>query len=262
MSQQINLFNPIFLKQKKILSAVNMLEALGLLFIGVIVFYGIASFNNTELARQADETARHYRRSKLQLAELSARYAPIKIDVALEAEVKNQQAQVASRQALLDSLGVGALTNDTSYAEYMRALARQSLGGLWLTGFKVFNGGKDMEIIGRALQPELVPSYIRRLRQERTMQGRAFDSLAMEQRQGQLPADASRPGSAPERYSYTEFRLGSTHAELPSAGLAVSSERAQPAPSAGSLQEKSAPASQEGALHKAPPAQDRDAGPR
>ncbi len=262
MSQQINLFNPIFLKQKKILSALNMLEALGLLFIGVIVFYGIASFNNTELARQADETARHYRRAKLQLAELSLRYAPKKVDAALEAEVKNLQAQAASRQALLDSLGVGALTNDTSYAEYMRALARQSLGGLWLTGFKVVNGGKDMEIVGRALRPELVPSYIRRLRQERTMQGRAFDSLAMAQRQGQLPADVSRPGSAPERYSYTEFRLGSTHAELPSAGVAEPSEKAQPATPAGTLQEKSAPAPQEGASQVVPPAQNRDAGAR
>jgi len=238
MSQQINLFNPIFLKQKKILSALNMLEALGLLFIGGIVFYGVAGFHNTELARQADETASQYRRAKLQLAELSLRYAPKKVDVALDADVKNLQAQVASRQALLDSLGVGALTNDTSYAEYMRALARQSLGGLWLTGFKVVNGGKDMEIIGRALQPELVPSYIRRLRQERTMQGRAFDSLAMVQRQGQLPGDASRPASAPTTYSYTEFRLGSVHAELSSAEPFA---KAEPAPSAQSFQEKSAP---------------------
>ena len=262
MSQQINLFNPIFLKQKKILSAVNILEALGLLFIGVIVFYGIASFNNTELARQADETARNYRRTKLQLAELSLRYAPKKVDVALEAEVKNLQPQVASRQALLDSLGVGALTNDTSYAEYMRALARQSLAGLWLTGFKVVNGGKDMEIVGRALQPELVPSYIRRLRQERTMQGRAFDSLAMAQRQGQLPAVASRPSGAPGRYSYTEFRLGSSHAELSSVGPAEPGENAEPAPPAGSLQKESAAAPQERTLQKVPPPDDRDAGAR
>ena len=35
MSQQINLFNPIFLKQKKTFSAVNMLDALALLLVGV-----------------------------------------------------------------------------------------------------------------------------------------------------------------------------------------------------------------------------------
>lgn len=217
MSQQINLFNPVFLKQKKTFSALNMLEALGLLLIGVIVFYGLASFQTVELARQADETARLYRQSKLQLADFSARYAPKKADAALDTEVKNLQAELNARQALLASMGVGALTNDTSYAEYMRALARQSLGGLWLTSFRIGNGGAQMEIIGRALQPELVPSYIRRLNQERTLQGRAFDSLLMTRKQETLPAEVSAASGAPPSYSYTEFRLGSNHAELPPA---------------------------------------------
>ncbi len=235
MSQQINLFNPIFLKQKKTFSALNMVEALGLLLIGVIVFYGFASYEATGLARQADETARQFRQSKLQLAEVSVRYAPKKADASLEADVANLQADVNARQALVSSLGVGALTNDTSYAEYMRALARQSVGGLWLTGFKVGNGGAQMEIIGRALQPELVPAYIHRLNQERTMQGRAFDSLIMEQRQGALSADASRPEGAPTGYNYTEFRLGSTHAELPP-GVAEPAEKSALAPLVNVLQ--------------------------
>ncbi|HEY5292594.1 MAG TPA: hypothetical protein VIJ43_09805, partial [Burkholderiales bacterium] len=79
-------------------------------------------------------------------------------------------------------------------------------------------GGAEIEISGRALQPELVPSYIRRLNQEPAMRGRAFDSLSMTQQQGALPADASRPAGAPASYSYTEFRLGSSHAGLPSVG--------------------------------------------
>ena len=95
----------------------------------------------------------------------------------------------------------------------MRALARQSLAGLWLTSFKVGNGGADMEIVGRALQPELVPSYIHRLNQERAMHGRAFDSLSMTQQTGALTADAT--AGTPVSYNYIEFRLGSSHAGLP-----------------------------------------------
>jgi len=262
MSQQINLFNPIFLKQKKTFSALNMLEALGLLLIGVIVFYGLAGFQTTELARQAGETARLYRQSKLQLAEVSARYAPKKADAELDAQVASLQAQISARQALLGSLGVGALTNDTSYAEYMRALARQSLGGLWLTGFRVSNGGAQMEIVGRALQPELVPSYIRRLNQERTMKGRAFDSLSMARRQEALPADVTRPGSTPPDYSYTEFRLGSSHAELPSVVAAEPAEKTAQASLAGSVQEKSVLAPSGNGLKDVPPGQTRGGGSR
>lgn len=214
MSQQINLFNPIFLKQKKTFSAVNMLDAMALLLVGVFAFYAYASIEILTLDRQAAATARQYDQSKLRLAQTSARYAPKKTDAALEAEVNNLQVQLSARQATLSNLGIGAAVSQASYAEYLRALARQSLGGLWLTGFKVGKGGAEIEISGRALQPELVPTYIRRLNQERALQGRAFDSLSMTRRDGPLPADASRPASAPASYSYTEFRLGAVHAEM------------------------------------------------
>jgi hypothetical protein len=215
MSQQINLFNPIFLKQKKSFSALNMLEALGLLLFGVLVFYGYARFQTANLTQQAEETSRQYNQSTLRLAQTSARYAPKKMDPALEAEVNNLQALLSTRKAALNRLGLGAPGHEAGYAEYMRALARQSLAGLWLTGFKVAKGGAEIEISGRALQPELVPAYIRRLNGEQAMQGRAFESLSMTQGESALPVDAARPTVAPASYSYTEFRLGTSHGELP-----------------------------------------------
>lgn len=218
MSQQINLFNPIFLKQKKTFSAVNMLDALALLLVGVAAFYAYASIETLNLDRQSVETGRQYNQAKLRLAEASAQFTPKKTDANLEAEVNRLQSQLNERKATLSNLGVGAAAKDTSYAEYLRALARQSLGGLWLTGFKVGKGGAEIEIVGRALQPELVPSYIRRLGQERAMQGRAFDALSMTQKQEALPADASRSAGAPASFSYTEFRLGSSHTEQPAGG--------------------------------------------
>jgi hypothetical protein len=228
MSQQINLFNPIFLKQKKTFSAVTMLDALALLLVGVAAFYTYASIETLNLDRQSVVTARQYDQARVQLTETSARYAPKKIDAGLEAEVNNLQAQLNARKGALDSLGIGQLTNTANYAEYLRALARQSLAGLWVTGFRLGKGGAEMEITGRALQPELVPSYIHRLNQEPAMHGRAFDSLSMTQQAGTLPADASRPAGAPSSYRYTEFRLGSGHAELRSDGGAEPSRRAVP----------------------------------
>ncbi len=218
MSQQINLFNPIFLKQTRTFSAVAMLDTLAVLLVGVAVFYAYASIESLNLDRQSVETARLYNQARVRLAEASARYAPKKIDANLEAEVNNLQAQLNARKATLDNLGIGLLADGVSYAEYMRALARQSLAGLWLTGFRVGKGGAELEIIGRALQPDLVPSYIQRLNQERAMHGRAFASLSMTQQEGAQPADASRPAGAPAGYNYTEFRLGSSQAKLPADG--------------------------------------------
>jgi len=218
VTQQINLFNPIFLKQKKIFSAVNMLDALALLLVGVTLFYGYASIETLNLDRQSVETARQYYQSKTRLSQASARYAPKIADPALAAEVNALQAQVNARKATMQDLGGRVFAGGSGYAEYMRALARQSLAGLWLTGFSIGKGGAEMEISGRALRPELVPSYIQRLTQERALQGRAFDSLSMTQRDGTLPADASRPGAAPASYVYTEFRLVSSQAVVAAGG--------------------------------------------
>jgi hypothetical protein len=238
MSQQINLFNPVFLKQKKMFSAVKMLDALALLLVGVFAFYAYASIESLNLDRQSVETARQFDQAKLRLAQTSARYAPKKTDAALEAEVNALQAQLNARKAAFISIGIGAPAQDASYAEYMRALARQSQVGLWLTGFKVAKGGAELEISGRALQPEQVPSYIRRLNREHALQGRAFESLTMTQRQAALPADASRPAGAPANFNYTEFRLASGHGELPTetATEAAAAPAAAPA-AAGPLRE-------------------------
>ncbi|MHB8667918.1 MAG: PilN domain-containing protein [Burkholderiales bacterium] len=214
MTQQINLFNPIFLKQKKTFSAVNMLDAMAVLLVGVALFYGYASIQTLNLDRQSVETARQYYQSKARLTEASERYAPKKANPALAEEVESLQAQVNARKANLQDLGASALGGGAGYAEYMRALARQSLAGLWLTGFSVGDGAVEMEISGRALHPELVPAYIRRLAQEPALRGRAFDSLSMTQRDGTLSADPARPGTAVANYVYTEFRLVSSHAGL------------------------------------------------
>jgi hypothetical protein len=218
MTQQINLFNPIFLKQKKIFSAVNMLDALALLLVGVALFYGYASIQTLNLDRQSVETARQYYQSKTRLSQAGARYAPKIPDAALAAEVNTLQAQVNARKATMQNLGGRVFGSGPGYAEYMRALARESLAGLWLTGFSIGMGGAEMEISGRALRPELVPSYIQRLSRERALQGRAFDSLSMTQHDGALPADTSRPGATPANYVYTEFRLVSRRPGLPAGG--------------------------------------------
>jgi hypothetical protein len=207
LSQQINLFNPVFLKQKKVFSAVNMVDTMAVLIVGVAAFYGYASIETLNLDRQAIETSRQYEQSKARLAQTSARYAPKKADASLEAEVKNLQAQLSARKATLDSLGIDQPDSGVSYAGYLRALARQSLGGLWLTGFRVGNGGAEMEINGRALHAELVPSYIQRLKQEQAMQGRAFDSLSLTLAEEALPAVATAAAGTPSNFSYIAFRL-------------------------------------------------------
>ena len=54
MSQQINLYNPLLLKQQKLFSLRTMAQALGLILLGNFLFYGYASYRTANLRnRQA-----------------------------------------------------------------------------------------------------------------------------------------------------------------------------------------------------------------
>jgi hypothetical protein len=95
----------------------------------------------------------------------------------------------------------GAFGNQQGYAEYLRAFSRQSLSGLWLTGFSIAGSG-ELEIRGRVLSPDLLPSYIQRLNREAVLAGRSFARLEMSR-----PKSEPAAGKAPLLPRHLEFSL-------------------------------------------------------
>ena len=61
MAQQINLFNPIFLRQKLYFSAVAMAQALALIALGVLAIYVYQASQNAKLQRVAADAFQHLR---------------------------------------------------------------------------------------------------------------------------------------------------------------------------------------------------------
>ncbi len=179
MSQQINLFNPLFLEKKKYFSAVAMTQALGLIVLGLAVFYGFAFWQDRNLARQTGESGRAYELQKQQFAKVGADLSPERREAQLDQDLKSIEAGIALRQSLLRELGTGGFAGPTGYSEYLRAFARQTVQGLWLTSIQVGEGGAQLVMSGRALQADLVPVLIGRLRQESMFRGRPLEALAI-----------------------------------------------------------------------------------
>jgi hypothetical protein len=117
--------------------------------------------------------------------------------------------QLKGEEEVLEVLQSGRLGNTQGYSGYMRAFARQTVNGLWLTEFGIKGAGNEMLLGGRTLRPELVPAYIQRLNQEVAMQGRDFAALEM-QRPKMESASKDKPPKVP---NYLEFRLHSGFAE-------------------------------------------------
>jgi len=218
VSQQINLFNPIFLKQKKHFSAKTMLQGLGLILLGSIAVVAYARLQLSNLNNEAIATANRLKATQEQLTKVVTEYAPKKKSGALEGEIKQAETDLKARQHVIDLVQRGDLGSTKGYSAYFRALSRQIVGGLWLTGFRIDGG--EIELRGRALQPELVPEYIARLGQEPVMKGKSFSALEMHVPLVDKPvksdASASGAGAATQQVpaSYIEFRLRSAASAL------------------------------------------------
>lgn len=177
MSQQINLFNPIFLQQKKIFSTRTMAQALGVLVLGVVAMGLYGNARVAALQKQADAGAAQLQARQARLLAVNAEFPPRQKDPALAAEVLEAERQLGALREVSGVLQGGGLGNTRGYAEYFRALARQHVEGLWLTGLTISGAGSEIGVRGRALDPEAVPGYLTRLTREPVMQGKGFGSL-------------------------------------------------------------------------------------
>jgi hypothetical protein len=209
MSQQINLFNPIFMKQRKYFSLLAMLQALGMIIAGSLAFYGFAIYQVNQLNKQLEENTKRYNAEQQRLANYVSEFSPQMSGQLLQNEVQRLEKEVAVESEIIDTLKSGAVGNTIGYSEYMRAFARQAVQGLWLTGFKVTGDAAQISLSGGVVSPELLPIYIQRLGKERIMRGKTFSALKMQQAKvdagvgaGQAPVPAAR--------HYVEFTLHSS----------------------------------------------------
>lgn len=209
MSQQINLFNPIFLKQKKIFTALPMAEALGIIVAGALLLNWYAARNVSELEQEAAVGKAMLAKREQRLTAARSQFAPRAKDPALAAQVTAAEAELKALHDVSSVLQGGALGNTAGYAEYFRAFSRQNVSGLWLTGVSINGAGNDIGVQGRAMQATLIPNYIARLTGERVMHGKTFASLDIGRPEAAASA-ASTSAPAPAAAPFVEFSLQST----------------------------------------------------
>ncbi|MDD4911374.1 MAG: fimbrial assembly protein [Sideroxydans sp.] len=202
MSQQINLFNPIFLKQKKHFSLVTMLQALGLIIVGSMLFYAYARYQVHQMGLQKQAMTTRYEAEQRRFAEYANQFSPSRANEILNEELAILEAQSAKQNELIDTLKSGAIGNTRGYSEFMRAFSRQAVNGLWLTGFDIKGDGATMGIKGATTNPQSLPIFIQRMNKEEIMRGKTFAVLQMRQSTGGEDKSSAN--------SYLEFTLQSS----------------------------------------------------
>ena len=224
MAQQINLINPALIPR------FDPFNGRYVAFTGLIVLAVVVAVEAWVGARakqlQQEEAAASAQLTHLQteLASATKALASRKTNPALTAELEKTRTLVALRQGVVEALEAGAAGETKGFAEYFKGLSRQTLEGIWLTGFAV--RGNELELQGRMLDPAVLPGYLVRLNGETAFAGKRFAALDLRGVEASAAANqvavAGAPveGKAKARHlpAYTEFVLRSTIDSVPDSG--------------------------------------------
>jgi len=206
--QQINLFNDLFEQKTQRVTARTMAIGGGVLALGLAGVAVHAKLGTDRLQREFDTNAARQAQVQKRLASVNADYAPRRKDATLDAALIEANGQLDALRRVADTIKRGDLGNTQGYAEYFRALARQRVEGLWLTGVSVAGAGQEIGVRGRAMDPALVPGFLGRLRNEPVMQGKPVGSLQIgEAAAVKVAGKDGKEASTPA--PYVEFSLQS-----------------------------------------------------
>jgi hypothetical protein len=203
MSQQINLFNPLFMRKEKYFSTRTMLQSLGLIALGLIAIYVYAWWQSSEIGRLAAGSGRQLAAQRDQFVALSGQGR----SKLLQAEVARLEADVRARRGVIDVLQGGGLGNSDGFSRYFAAFARRPMHGVWLTGFSVDDNGNVLNIRGRVLHPDLVPAYLKALNEEDVMRGRLVTELKLVARDESDARRGAAAGANAGPVRFVEFDL-------------------------------------------------------
>lgn len=204
MSQQINLYSPIFRKQTKIFSATTMVQGLGLMVLVIAVFYYYVAAQSSLLELRTAESDQQLKSELERLKVYSARESPAERLKLLAERKKLLEDTLASQSQALDALKAGSFGRSEGYSDTLRALARITVDGIWLTRVDFAAGGGELSLSGRAVRAELVPAYLERLRADELLRAQSFALLEVTR-----PPPAPPAAGVPPAPVLVEFTLSS-----------------------------------------------------
>lgn len=179
MYQQINLYQPIFRKQRQIFSAVTVAQSLGLVAAALLAVYGYGVFKVSSLELEVVQLEGREKALTTQLERIDPSLTANRREET-EQELRRLNATLLDQQRLIEVLRDGPLGNAEGFSPYLAALGRRRTPELWLTQFAINGSSGAIELAGRSVRPDLVPAYLQRLGREPVLVGQQFDEFEIE----------------------------------------------------------------------------------
>jgi cell division protein FtsL len=180
INQQVNLFQPIFRKERKLLSFKVLLQACA----AVVVVLALLFVWSLQQTRQMDAELAQLKQQQSQystkLTKVSARLASMKTDSEPQLALAKLEQELAARKKVVAKLRRVKDSYSKGVSAYLESFSRQAPRGVWLTGFTVQAGGEGLVIRGSSLQPSLIPTFLQQLSSEDALRGTEFGLLQIQ----------------------------------------------------------------------------------
>lgn len=163
--QQVNLYLPEFQPRREPMSAIHMGLILLAVLVVTIVWSVFSGLRTTQLEASLEAEREQLRALQSEVQALTAQL-PARRGASAEEQVAELRAEVRRREQILNVISRQNLGNAEGFSAQLQTLARQSLEDLALSHFALKSGGNYVELAGRVQRPELVPMYLRRLRED------------------------------------------------------------------------------------------------
>jgi cell division protein FtsB len=192
--QQINLYQPIFRREKKVFSALAMAQVAGAVLVMLLLAWAWGAWQAGRLTEDVAALKRQRDTQARQLEQLKQRYAVTTPSVALEQE-KNRLAQMqAARADALRVLGSSVGGNRQGFSRHLAALARRPVPGVWFSSVQLDGGGARLALKGHALRPQLVPQWMQAIAAETEFAKREFEVFTLSGTAGRVDFELATMG--------------------------------------------------------------------
>ena len=179
MNQQINLYQPIFRRERHVFGAYTMAKAASLVVVALVGFYifGLVEVMGLESeVRQLEAREQSYSAQLQRIAAGTSGQQTATIDD----ELKLLNRQLADKQRLVEVLRTQQFGKTIGFSARLKALAEHTVDGVWLTRIIADGGSQGLYLRGESIHEELIPAYLRSLSEAADLDGLLFDSLRVE----------------------------------------------------------------------------------
>jgi len=182
--QQINLYQPAVEVRGDSFAAGSALRVSGLAVACLVAVWAYGQWRVVRLERAVQSLEQQHHRQDATMAALNTARAADVTPEQMQARVATLAAELAVRSRTLELLRSGTAGQVGGFSTRLAALARRPLPGLWIDHVVLSGMSESMTVAGTALEPDLVPRYLRGLAGEGALAGARFDDLVIERPTG------------------------------------------------------------------------------